>query len=89
MCVCVCVCVCVSGGIEDYVKQILLHCGEQEVATVFAMSRYALAKILKKKRKIGCVGIFYFDGAEVHNSWSRVWFHCIWGGPIVRYMVLV
>ena len=32
---------------------------------MYAMSRRKLAIVLKKKFKIGCVGIFSYDGAEV------------------------
>ena len=54
-----------AGGVIDYVQQILHCCQEQAVPTVFAASRRRLAVILKKKHKIGCVGIFFYDGAEV------------------------
>ena len=35
---------------------------------VHAMSRRKLAFVLKKKYKIGCVGIFSYDGAEVQYN---------------------
>lgn len=53
------------GGINDFVQQILQTCEEQGVPAVFAMSRRRLALVLRKKHKIGCVGIFLYDGAEV------------------------
>ena len=43
---------------------------------VYAMSRRKLAIVLKKKFKIGCVGIFSYDGAEVAMcSINGVHFH--------------
>ena len=57
--------VCCTGGIDDAVDQILVECIEQQVPVVFAMSRRRLAFVLKKNHKIGCVGIFSYDGAEV------------------------
>lgn len=54
----------------DAITQIVALCKEQAVPTVFALSRRRLAVILKKKHKIGCVGIFSYDGAEV-GVWSR------------------
>jgi len=56
-----------SGGIYDYVDKILQACLEQGVQVVFALSRRRLATILHKKQKIGSVGIFYYDGAEVRD----------------------
>ena len=50
------------------VQQILQLCDEQDVSTVFALSRHRLASILKKKYNVGSVGIFYYDGAEVCPS---------------------
>lgn len=40
-------------------------CAEQNVPVVFAMTRRRLAVLLRKKHQIGCVGIFFYDGAEV------------------------
>ena len=54
-----------SGGINDVVYQIQDLCIELQVPIVFAMSRRRLALVLKKRHKIGCVGIFSYDGAEV------------------------
>lgn len=53
------------GGINDIIGQILDLCLEQQVSVVFAMSRRRLALVLKKRHKVGCVGIFSYDGAEV------------------------
>ncbi len=53
------------GGINDFVGEIMALCTEQSVAVVFAMSRRRLAVLLRKKHQIGCVGIFFYDGAEV------------------------
>ena len=47
------------------VHQIQDMCLELQVPIVFAMSRRRLALVLKKRHKIGCVGIFSYDGAEV------------------------
>ena len=54
-----------SGGVTDTITQIVAECREQGIPTVFALSRRRLAMLLKKKHKIGCVGIFSYDGAEV------------------------
>ena len=54
-----------TGGIDERVTGILSLCGERGVTVVHAMSRRRLAVILKKKFKIGCVGVFSYDGAEV------------------------
>ena len=56
------------GGIDDLVAQIVELCKELEVPAVFAMTRRRLAVLLRKKHRIGCVGIFYYDGAEVGNQ---------------------
>lgn len=53
------------GGIDEIVSDIIKLCHEQQVATVFALSRRRLAHILKKKYNIGSVGIFSYAGAEV------------------------
>lgn len=53
------------GGINDVVHQIQDQCVEQHLPVIFAMSRRRLALVLKKRHKIGCVGIFSYDGAEV------------------------
>ena len=58
------VCCCV-GGIYDYVDQILQLGKDQHVPIIFALSRRRLAYLLCKKQKIACVGVFYYDGAEV------------------------
>ena len=47
------------------IGQILCLANEQGLPIVFAMSRRRLAFILKKSHKVGCVGIFSYDGAEV------------------------
>jgi len=54
-----------TGGINDIVGQIVAECAEQAVPVVFAMNRRKLAVLLKKSHRIGCVGIFYYDGADV------------------------
>ena len=54
-----------AGGINDIIGQILDLCLEQQISVVFAMSRRRLAFVLKKRHKVGCVGIFSYDGAEV------------------------
>ena len=54
-----------TGGIDERVYTILALCHEKTVPVVFAMSRRRLAAVLKKKFKMGCVGIFSYDGAEV------------------------
>ena len=54
-----------TGGIDERVTGILSLCDERGVTVVHAMSRRRLAVILKKKFKIGCVGVFSYDGAEV------------------------
>ena len=46
-------------------QQILELSVEQTIPCVFAMSRRRLAHVLHKAHKVGCVGIFYYDGAEV------------------------
>ena len=55
------------GGIDERVSTILSLCREREVQVVYAMSRRRLAAVLRKKFKMGCVGIFSYDGAEVRN----------------------
>lgn len=54
-----------AGGINDMIGKILDLCQEHNVPSVFAMSRRRLAIVLKKSYKVGCVGIFSYDGAEV------------------------
>ena len=54
-----------AGGINDVIQQILAMCFEQQLPVIFAMSRRRLALVLKKSHKVGCVGIFNYDGAEV------------------------
>ena len=53
------------GGINDFVAQIIELCEQLCVPAIFATSRRRLAVLLHKKHRIGCVGIFYYDGAEV------------------------
>ena len=55
------------GGIDERVSTILSLCREKEVQVMYAMSRRRLAAVLRKKFKMGCVGIFSYDGAEVRN----------------------
>ena len=47
----------------DTITQIVALCREQAVPVVFALV------MLKKKHKIGCVGIFTYDGTEI-GVWS-------------------
>ena len=54
-----------AGGINDVIHQILEIGHEQQLPIIFAMSRRRLAFVLKKRHKVGCVGIFSYDGAEV------------------------
>ena len=49
-------------------EEIVELCEEFGVPVIFAMSRRRLALLLWKKHRIGCVGIFYYDGAEVGYS---------------------
>ena len=58
------------GGIDEQVSTILSLCREREVQVVYAMSRRRLAAVLRKKFKMGCVGIFSYDGAEVKETFS-------------------
>ena len=60
-----------SGGIDDLVHQVICQCEEQGLPIVFALSRRRLAYLLKKSHKVGCVGIFSYDGAEVSISLYR------------------
>ncbi|CAI8050740.1 Selenocysteine insertion sequence-binding protein 2-like [Geodia barretti] len=55
-----------TGGIDERISAILSLCQSKQVPVVYAMSRRKLAIVLKKKFKIGCVGIFSYDGAEGH-----------------------
>jgi ribosomal protein L7Ae-like RNA K-turn-binding protein len=55
-----------TGGIDERISAILSLCQSKLVPVVYAMSRRKLAIVLKKKFKIGCVGIFSYDGAEGH-----------------------
>lgn len=47
------------------IGQIQEICSEQQLPVVFAMSRRRLALVLKKRHKVGCIGIFSYDGADV------------------------
>ena len=47
------------------IDQILCLANEQGIPIVFATSRRRLALTLKKSHKVGCVGVFSYDGAEV------------------------
>ena len=53
------------------IGQILTLCREQAVPVVFALSRRRLAYVLKKKHKVGSVGIFSYDGAQVRGQRSH------------------
>ena len=52
---------------DERVSTILSLCREKEVKVVFAMSRRRLAAVLRKRFKMGCVGILNYDGPEVRN----------------------
>ncbi len=54
-----------TGGIDDVIAQILSLAEEQSLPTIFALSRRRLAVTLKKSHKVGCVGVFRYEGAEV------------------------
>lgn len=71
-------CGCVLGGIDDVIGQILAECTEQQVPVVFATSRRRLAVVLKKKHRIGCVGIFSYDGAEVGGESNSTQCYILW-----------
>ena len=45
-----------------------------DVPVVFALSRRHLAKVLKKKFNIGCVGIMSYAGAEVSHTGYESWY---------------
>lgn len=53
------------GGIDDTLNEIIEEAKSQSVPLVFSMTRRRLARILKKKFNIGCVGILSCAGAEV------------------------
>ncbi|XP_064394353.1 selenocysteine insertion sequence-binding protein 2-like [Halichondria panicea] len=55
-----------EGGIDDVIAQILSLAEEQSLPTIFALSRRRLAVTLKKSHKVGCVGVFRYEGAESH-----------------------
>ena len=59
------------------IHQILDICCEQQLPVVFAMSRRRLALVLKKRHKIGCVGIFSYDGAEVSFSYCTMHYNMV------------
>ena len=54
-----------TGGIDDVIAQILSLAEEQSLPTIFALSRRRLAVTLKKSHKVGYVGVFRYEGAEV------------------------
>ena len=54
-----------EGGIDDVIGQILSLAEDQGIPIIFAMSRRRLAVTLKKSHKVGCVGVFRYEGAEV------------------------
>lgn len=53
-----------EGGLDDYLRSILLLCDEYELPKIFALNRHGLGKILKKKAPVSIVGIFSYDGAQ-------------------------
>ena len=64
-----------EGGIDDVIGQILSLAEEQGIPIIFAMSRRRLALTLKKTHKVGCVGVFRYEGAEVsgcHDYYSLI-----------------
>ena len=62
-------------------ENIIGNCRELNIPVVYGLSRRKLAYLLKKKHKVGCLGIFSYDGAEVgcptlhccHRN-SGIWF---------------
>ena len=54
-----------SGGLDDYLRSILLLCDQYELPKIFAMTRHGLGKTLKKKAPVSIIGIFNYDGAQV------------------------
>ena len=92
------------GGIDERVGTILSLCCEKEVQVVYAMSRRRLAAVLRKRFKMGCVGIFSYDGAEVrycrkfdrnlHHMYMYMHMHmyffkCLWFVNIYTYMYIL
>ncbi len=55
------------------VKGVISLCEEQNVPTVYALSRRRLGYVMRKSHKVGCVGIFSYDGAEVRQSCSALY----------------
>lgn len=53
------------GGINSAVEDIIGNCRELNIPVVYGLSRRKLAYLLRKKHKVGCLGIFSYDGAEV------------------------
>ena len=53
-----------SGGLDDVMDQILQLAKEQDVFTVFTMSRFPLGKLMKKPVPVSCVGVKDFGGCE-------------------------
>ncbi|XP_066917387.1 selenocysteine insertion sequence-binding protein 2-like [Clytia hemisphaerica] len=53
-----------EGGLDDYLRSILLLCDQDEIPKIFAMSRHGLGKTLKKKAPVSVIGIFNYDGAQ-------------------------
>eukprot|EP00731_Ephydatia_muelleri_P017820 Em0010g918a len=54
-----------TGGINSAVENIIGNCRELNIPVAYGLSRRKLAYLLKKKHKVGCLGIFSYDGAEV------------------------
>ena len=55
----------IQGGLDDYLRSILLLCDQYELPKIFAMTRHGLGKTLKKKAPVSIIGIFNYDGAQV------------------------
>ncbi|XP_068594462.1 selenocysteine insertion sequence-binding protein 2 [Brachionichthys hirsutus] len=53
-----------KGGLDEALYTIIDTCREQGVPFVFALSRKALARCIKKAVPVSVVGIFNYDGAQ-------------------------
>ncbi|XP_020782827.2 selenocysteine insertion sequence-binding protein 2 [Boleophthalmus pectinirostris] len=53
-----------KGGLDEALHSIIDTCREQEVPFIFALSRKALGRCVKKAVPVSLVGIFNFDGAQ-------------------------
>lgn len=53
-----------TGGLNSIVGDIIGNSRELGIPVIYGLSRRKLAYLLKKKHKVGCLGIFSYDGAE-------------------------